>query len=1055
MRLHLKERKTCGRVVLTALLMMFFSIQSFSQESKFISGTVTDTNGIPLPGVTVAIKGTTVGTITNADGNYHFNEVKGDEILVFTFIGMESQSIQINGRTRLDVALRQDMQNIDEVVTVGFGQQKKESMVSAITTIDAKELKTNSSNLTTALAGRLSGMISYQRSGEPGEDNAEFFIRGLGSFGSGKVDPLILIDGIESSSTDMARLQPDDIDQFSVLKDAAAAAVYGARGANGVVLITTKSGEAGKTKFDVRFENKLSTNTRNFQLADNISYMNLANEAALTRDPYAILPYSKSKIDNTIAGTDPYLYPDNSWIDQLIKPYTMNQGLNLSVTGGSAKARYYVSGTYNVDNGVLQVDPINDFNSNIKLRNYSVRTNINLEVTPTTEVIIRMYAQFDDYNGPVGGGAASFNRAIWSNPVMFPAVYPKSMKPYTTHPLFGGAVASRGSTTLLTNPYAEMVRGYQQYKKSNIMPQFEIKQNLDSFTKGLSARMMTYIKRYSYFQVSREYNPFYYQAMEDPASGDVMLSVLNDGGENSIGTVGREYLDYNELGKDLNSQMYLEAALNYNRSFNEIHDVTGMLLFLISDYQAGNSGSVQQSLPKRNMGVSGRFTYGYDSRYMAEFNFGYNGTEKFAENNRFGFFPSFGLAWNVANEDFWGNTKSWWNQFKIRGTYGIIGNDQIGRAEDRFFYLSEINLDDSNYGATFGEEWGYRRNGVYTSRYANENIGWEKSMQVNLGLDMEFWNSLGFTAEIYKQKRTNILQARSYIGSEVGLQQIPVSNFGEAETKGVDLTLNYNKYWGNGLYAQFRGNFTYATSEILRYDEVNYIEGQEYRSRVGYPTSQAFGYVAERLFVDQAEVDNSPTQFGDYMGGDIKYHDMNKDGVINDADMVPLGLPTTPEIVYGFGGTLGYKNWDFSLFFQGSARSSFFINPENISPFVLNGGAQNGLLQAIADSHWSEENRDSYALWPRLSDYFVENNNYRSSWWMRNGAFLRLKNVELGYNMPQGLLDRWNIGSLRVYGNASNLFAISNFKLWDPEMGGRGLGYPVQRVFNLGIQLSL
>ncbi len=1026
-----------------------------AQGDGFLMGTITDSNGISLPGVTVLVKGTTTGTTTDADGNYHLSNIKDDAVLVLSFIGMTTQEIAVKGRSRVDVVMQQDYLTVDEVVAVGFGQQKKESMVSAITTINSKELKTNSSNLTTALAGRLSGMISYQRSGEPGEDNAQFFIRGLGSFGSGKVDPLILIDGIESSATDMARLQPDDIDQFSVLKDAAAAAVYGARGANGVVLITTKTGKAGKTKFDVRFENKLSSNTKNFQLADNITYMNLANEAALARDPNAIMPYSQSKIQHTMAGDNPMLYPNNNWIDQLVKPYTMNQSMNMSVSGGGAKARYYVAGTYNVDNGVLEVDPINNFNSNIKLRNYSIRTNINLNITQTTEMIVRMYAQFDDYNGPIGGGAAHFNNAIWSNPVMFPAIYPQSMSPYTTHPLFGSAVAYGSSTQLLKNPYAEMVRGYQQSKTTNIMPQFEIKQNLDMITKGLSARMMTYIKRYSYFQTSRSYSPFYYKANVNPTTEEVSLSVFNDGSAGSIGPIGTEYLGYDEGDKKLNSQMYLESALNYNRTFNGKHDLSGMLLFLISDFQAGNSGSLMLSLPKRNIGLSGRFTYGYDSRYMAEFNFGYNGTEKFAENSRFGFFPSFGLAWNVANEEFWGNTKSWWNQFKIRGTYGVIGNDQIGRAEDRFFYMSDVNLNNGGYGATFGNEWGYHTDGISVNRYANSNIGWEKSTQLNLGLDLEFWNSLALTAEIYKQERTNILQARSYVGSSVGLQSTPQTNFGSAESRGIDLALTYNKYWDNGFYMQMRGNYTFAKSKVTKYDEVTYPEAESYRGVAGNPVNQTFGYIAERLFIDEADVANSPSQFGNYLPGDIKYHDMNRDGVIGTADMVPIGLPTTPEVVYGFGGTAGYKAWDFSMFFQGSARSSFFINPHNISPFVINGGSQNGLLSAIADSYWSESNSDIYALWPRLSNEFVENNNQPSTWWMRNGSFLRLKNVELGYNMPKEILDRWGIGNLRLYVNASNLFSISDFKLWDPEMGGNGLGYPVQRVYNFGFTLSL
>ncbi len=1026
------------------------------QDRRTISGRVTDQQGQPLPGVTIVEKGNTQhGTITGTDGRYTLTNVAGQSTIIFSFVGMKKQEIIVNSQDRIDVTLEEESVGIDEVVAVGFGTQKKSSVVSSITTIDARELKTSSSNLTTALAGRISGMIAYQRSGEPGQDNAEFFIRGLGTFGSGKVNPLILIDGIESTNNDMARLQPDDIESFSVLKDAMAAAVYGARGANGVVLITTKTGKSGKTRFDFRFENKVSTNTRNFKLTDNITYMSLANEAALTRDPNAVLPYTQSKINHTAAGDDPLLYPNNNWIDQLIKDYTVNQSYNLSVSGGTSKARYYVAGTYTVDNGVLNVDPINNFNSNIKLRNYSIRTNINLNLTSTTELIVRMYGQFDDYNGPIGGGTATFNRAIWSNPVKFPAVYPSSMMPYVKHPLFGGAVTEKGGTTLLTNPYAEMVKGYQVYKKSTVQPQFELKQDLGFLLPGLKARAMAYIKRYSYFQVSRYYNPFYYSASLNPSDESLMLTVLNDGGTNSVGTTGTEYLNYNEGNKTINSQMYLEAAVNYDQTYQEKHSVSGMLVMLMSSYEDGNAGSLQLSLPKKNMGLSGRFTYGYDRRYMAEFNFGYNGTEKFADNHRFGFFPSFGVAYGISNEAFFAPAKRIVSNLKLRATYGLIGNDAIGNDADRFFYLSDVNLNNSNYGASFGQDWGYSRTGVSVSRYANYNITWEKSKQLNLGLDLQLFNSLDLVFEIYKQKRTNILQNRSYVGSTMGLTATPQSNFGEAESKGVDITATYNKFFKSGWYTSLRGNFTYAASKVLKYDEVTYPANESYRYRKGESISQTYGYIAERLFVDDEEVANAPSQFGEYMGGDIKYRDMNGDGVISGADQVPIGLPTTPEIVYGFGGTVGYKQLDFSIFFQGEARTSIFINPQNISPFVINGGAQNGLLKTIANDHWSEDNRDLYAFWPRLSDYFVENNNQTSTWWMRNGSLLRLKSVEIGYNAPEKLTSKIRINGLRVYLSASNLFVISKFKLWDPEMGGNGLGYPLQRVYNVGLNISL
>ncbi|WP_460538493.1 SusC/RagA family TonB-linked outer membrane protein [Echinicola sediminis] len=1034
------------------LCMGAFGIQqTFAQTNNIkVTGTIKDPTGETIIGANVIVKGTDRGTVTDIDGKYEVM-APSNGTLVFSFIGFEKIEVPVEGRPEINLTMTEDLQSLDEAVVVGYGMQKKASLVSSITAVNPKELKGPTSNLTTMLAGRVSGMIAFQRSGEPGLDNSQFFIRGLGSFGSGKVNPLILIDGIESTTTDMARLQPDDIESFSVLKDATAAAVYGARGANGVVLINTKTGVRGETKFHFRAENRISTNTRNFQFADNITYMNLANEAALTRDPNSVLPYSQTKIINTEAGSDPLLYPSNNWIDQLIKDYTLNQGYNLSASGGGEKARFYIAGTYNVDNGVLKVDPINNFNSNIKLRNYSLRTNVDVTLTPTTELNVKMYGQFDDYNGPIGGGAGTFNRAIWSNPVMFPAVYPSELLPYVEHPLFGGAITGRGSTTLLTNPYAEMVRGYQTYKTSMIQPQMQIQQDLKMITEGLSFRTMGYLKRYARFDVSRSYSPFYYSSRLNPVTGGIDLTVLNDGGPSSVGPTGSEYLSFDPGERIVTLRSYMESALNYNRTFNEKHAVSGMLIAIFNSYEDGSKFTVQESLPFRNTGVSGRFTYGYDDRYLAEFNFGYNGSERFAPNYRFGFFPSLGLAYRISNESFFEPLKGFIDHLKLRGTLGWIGNDAIGRDEDRFFYLSEVNLNNGGYGAVFGEEFGYGRSGVSISRYPNRNITWERSRQINLGFDMTVMNALDITLDAFQQNRYNILQTRSYIGATMGLMATPSANTGEAMSKGVDLTLTYNTSLGQSTWVNLRGNFTYATSEILKVDENTYPEELSYLSRVGDRIGQPYGYIAERLFVDDQEVANSPSQFGEYRGGDIKYHDMNDDGVISSLDRVPIGHPTTPEIIYGFGGTFGFKNWDISAFFQGAARTSLFINSQNISPFVINGGAQNGLLDVIAESHWSEENRDLYAFWPRLSDYFVENNNQSSTWWMRNGAFLRLKNVEVGYTLPQQILSKFKLEHMRVYANGSNLGVWSKFDMWDPEMGGNGLGYPVQSVYNLGV----
>ncbi|WP_196940127.1 SusC/RagA family TonB-linked outer membrane protein [Sphingobacterium pedocola] len=984
MKEKLKQGKAClVKVLLTSALVMLMFIQAFAQNDLVrFGGKVNGTDG-PVSGVTVSLKTGRVLGITNENGDFSF-EVDPTSTLVLRHMEYEETELRVAdykpnsaGIYSVVVTLKQNSEiEIEETVVTGFGQREKRStVVGSITTVDPKELKGPTGNLTNMMAGRVAGMIAFQRSGEPGADNANFFIRGLGSFGTGKQDPLILIDNVESTSTDMARLQPDDIASFSVLRDANAAAMYGARGANGVVLITTKLGKEGKTNFDFRVENTLSTNARNFAFTDNITYMEMANEAYLTRPVDASsgqgLPYWQNKIDNTKAGRDPLLYPNNNWIDQLIKDYTLNQRYNLSVAGGGARARYYLAGTYNVDNGLIKMDGINNFNNNIKLKNYSVRSNVDINFTPSTVGIIRVYAQFDDYTGPIGyrenngnwvnGGQATFNRAVWSNPVMFPAAYPSSYMPYMNHPLFGNALNRNGG--LFVNPYAEMVRGYQEYNTSTVMPQIEIRQDLGAILPGLNLTGMAYVRRYAFFEISRRYNPFYYGANVNPEGG-INIRVLNDGSLGSIGQVGTEYLDYNESEKRVSSMFYAHAIANYNRRFGK-HAVGGTLIGLIQNQLNGNAGSLQMSLPARNIGLSGRMTYGFDDRYIAEFNFGYNGSERFAQDSRMGFFPSFGLSYNISNEDYFEPLSSTVTNLKLRATYGFSGNDQIGRADQRFYYMSEVNMNNIDRGASFGELGTYSRPGISIGRYANSAITWERSEQMNLGLDLSLLNGLDVNVDVYKQTRSNILTGRTFIPSTMGLLADIVANTNKLESRGLDLMMNYNKTLSTDWWVNWRSTLTFAQSKILIADEPAYKEASRYTA--GHPAGQWFGYIAERLFVDDQEVMNSPVQFGtpgvDYLGGDIKYRDLNGDGIISDLDKVALGYPENPELIYGFGGSVGYKSFDFSVFFQGSARSSFFINAENISPFYLNGGNQNGLLQAIADSYWSEDNRDLYAFW--------------------------------------------------------------------------------------------
>lgn len=1047
--------------------LLFFMVMAFevtAQTTVTITGKVTDVKGGPLPGVSVTLKGSTIGGVTNTEGVYTIKLTNGTGTLVFSFVGHKKQEIAIAGRKTINVTLQEDENSLEEVkVVVAYGTQKKESLVSSITTINPKELKGPTSNLTTMLAGRLSGVVAYQRSGEPGSDNAQFFIRGVGSFGAGKIDPLILIDGMESTPTDLARLQPDDISGFSVLKDAAASSLYGARGANGVILVVTKSGADGKTKFNFRAENSLSSNVQNFKLADNITYMKMANEAVLTRtlpgSKSAPQPYSQTKIDRTAAGWNPYLYPNNDWIKTLIKDYTLNQRFNMNMSGGGKVAQYYIAGTYNIDNGVLKNEALNAYDNNVKLKSYQVRSNVNVKLTPTTEGIVRTSGSFDDYQGPIGGGAGIFAQALSSNPVLFPAIYPESALPLVKHPLFGNALIGSGNV-FYNNPYASMVSGFQAYNTSTLNVQLEVKQDFNFITPGLTARVMGYTSRYSYFALNRQLFPFFYGANPVDAQGsNYTLSLLNEQGT----PAPTEYLNYTPGERKANTTTYMEAAVNYNRTFSQKHAVGALLITTMRNYLTANGTDLQSSLPARNQGLSGRVTYGYDSRYLFEANFGYNGSERFAQNNRYGFFPSVGVAWNASNEKFFEPLRSVVSKLKFRATYGLVGNDQIGKPEDRFFYMANVNLNGAAQGG-FGTDYSYSRPSVSISRYPNDAITWEKTKTTNLGMDLSLFNSLNLIVEAYKNHRSNILMTRSYIPSTMGLSAAIQANVGEAESKGIDVSLDYNQNFGQ-LWLQARGTFTYATSKLLVNEEPNYGADLAYLSKVGNSLGQNYGYIAERLFVDDEEVRNSPRQaFGTGLdpvrGGDIKYRDVNGDGIISPLDIVPLGLPTTPEIVYGFGLSAGYKNFDISGFFQGSARSSFWIDPTKITPFAFGTdpnkpqNSQNGLLQSIADDYWSEDNRNMQAFWPRLSSTVNSNNTQVSNWWMRNGSFLRLKTVEVGYNVSGKWINKLGIGSLRIYSNATNLFVKSSFTMWDPEQGSNGLGYPLQRVYNFGVNVQ-
>lgn len=1035
------------RKILLVFLFAALPILVFSQ-TKTVKGFVfEEETGEPIAGATVSIQGSTRGVMTDLDGSFELSGVKATDVLRFELIGKEAQSITVGTNTKFVVKLKNAPNELDGVTVVAFGKQKKESVIGSISTVDVATLKVPSSNLTTALAGNVAGVIAYQRSGEPGQDNADFFVRGITTFGA-NTSPLILIDNIELTSTDLARLQPDDIESFSIMKDATATALYGARGANGVIYVTTKRGQEGPAKIFARVETSLSMPTDVVELADPVTYMKGYNEAITTRDPLGELKYSYDKIEQTgKKGANRLIYPMNDWYDMLFKDYATSYRANLSARGGGKVARYYVAGSYNQDTGILKVDKRNSFNNNIDQKTYSLRSNIDINITNTTKLAVRLTGNFTDYQGPLNGGNDVYKQVVHSDPVLFPAYYPEDEDHKgVQHIMFGNY--EDGS---YINPYANLVKGYRNYQRSQMIAAIELNQDLNFITKGLTFMTLFNLTRLSEYTVNRQFNPFWY-AMDryDSYTGEYHVTRINED--------GTDYLTYYEKDKNIKNTMYSESRLNYNRSFGK-HDVTGLLVLMASETKYANAGSLQLSLPSRNAGLSGRFTYGFGKRYFAEFNFGYNGSERFHKSHRWGFFPSAGAAWMVSNEPWFKPYKKVVSNLKLRYSYGLVGNDNIGSSTNRFYYLSEVNMNSSSRTGYFGAYRHISYHGIDVTRYANEGITWERSHKCNYALELGLFDKFNMIAEYFTEHRTDIFMQRADIPNTMGLQASVYGNIGEARAHGVDIQADYKQAWANGLWASARANFTYSTSKYDVYEEPTYAE--EYRQHKGRSIKQTWGYIAERLFIDDEEAANSPSQSGfgsDYGGGDIKYTDVNGDGVISTADRVPIGYPTSPEIIYGFGASFGYKGLDFSFFFQGLARESFWIDATSrygtytagTGPFVND----TQLLKAYADSHWSEDNRDVYALYPRYSAYQNYNNTQTSTWWMRDGSFLRLKQLELGYTLPQKLTQKIHIDNLRAYVQGNNLLCFSKFKLWDPELAGEGLNYPIQRTINIGINVT-
>ena len=1013
------------------------SEQSVSQKKRLLQGLVKDEQGNPIIGASIQLKNTGTGVITDLDGLFQIQVTDKNSVIVISYIGYVTQEISVGDRSSITVQLKEDTKSLEEVVVTAFGAtQKKETMVGSIQQVRPAELKVPSSSLSTSFAGRMAGVIAIQRSGQPGADGADFWIRGKSTFGDA-TGVLIVLDGVEISSSDLNALDPEVIESFSILKDATATAMYGTRGANGVMIVTTKSGQGLlKPIINFRLETSMSQLTSVPEMVGGVDYMKLYNEALTTRGITTGL-YDDTKIRATEQGLNPLVYPNVDWYNEMFNKNAFAQRFNFNIRGGKKAVTYFMSASVKHDAGNLKSlsKDYFSYNNNINVMRYDFVNNLSIKATNTTKISLGLNVSLRDWKGPSAGVDGIFSMSREASPVDFPIVYParNDKEIYTLWGGMSGGIYNNG----YRNPVAEYVVGYKKQFASTVNANIRLDQDLKMVTKGLKLHVLASFKNWSKTETTRKagYNQFEIDQYNE-ATGEYTLSRVGNEQKTALNTEGAATGD---------RRIFIQAYLDYKRKFG-VHDVNAMLLYNQDQLDNNKPDNLLSSLPRRKQGIAARLSYAYDDRYLAEVNFGYNGSENFAKNNRFGFFPSIALGYNISQEKFWEPISNVISHFKLRGSYGLVGNDGIN---ERYAYLEDIVLSSDKWKYTTGVNQNVNLQGPVWNRYYNPNLTWEVGKKLNVGFDMQLFHQVNLNFDVFKEIRSKIyMQKVNTLPDFIGTGETKIyENSGKMKNVGFDIALDYNKQITKDFFLSFKGTLTYAHNTILERDEPPF---QLYPnlSSVGYSRGQHLVYVADGLFRDQADVDSHAEQTLGYIPqpGDIKYVDQpdangNCDGIINTNDRVYMGYPEDPEIVYGFGPSMKYKNWDFSFFFQGAARTSILMS--GFHPFGKN--ATRGVMKFIADDYWSESNPNPNAAYPRLTRDTNANNTVNSSYWLRNGAFLKLKNAEIGYTFKM----------FRAYLNGSNLLTFSPFKHWDPEMGGgSGMKYPTQRVFNIGIQFT-
>ena len=1003
------------------------------KKVEIVGGVVDARSGESVVGATVRVKDVNSGVITDMDGKFTIKATPGD-VLVISYIGYETKEVKVvNGKVLL-VELVEDAKQLEEVVVTAYGSgQKKASMVGSVQAIRPAELQVPSASLSNSFAGRLAGVIAVQRTGQPGADGSDFYIRGISTFG-GRTTPLILLDDVEISVADLNYVPAENIESFSILKDASATAIYGARGANGVMIISTKGGDYNmKTKVNVSAENSFNIMSDFPEFVDGPRYMELYNEADLSRNPNKSkdqLLYSDRRIQLTRDGVNPYVYPNVDWQDVIFKKMTMTQRANINVSGGGTKVKYYMSLNVSHDSGLLNTEKAYSWNNNINIMNYTFQNNISYKLTPTTTIRMNMNAQIRQNKGPNINSADLFKMILTTTPVTFPATYPA--QPGDTYIRYGSDYQS--SDYLYPNPYAQMMTSYKEQNANTLNTVIKVEQDFGFVTKGLKANIWVNFKNWSSSSYNRSITPYLFRAVgyseDSPLEYD--LERIQE---------GADYIAQSDIARSSDQTFEFQGNISYNRQFG-LHNVGGMLMYRQREYRS-------DVLPNRNQGVSGRFTYDYGQRYLAEINFGYNGTERLAKKKRFGFFPAMSLGWVISNEKFFEPLKNAVNNLKVRASYGLVGSDDLAQAGGSYYLyidkLTDNKLDQIKW--TFGESMNHTLGGPEIAYYANLDAVWEKAKKFDIGVDMTLFDHWNITIDYFYDKRYDIFMERQSWPNSLGYGKAkPWGNVGKMDNKGVEFSLNYHKNFSKDLGASFQANLTYNKNKLVYKDEPDY--PTIWKSETGKPYSRLTGYISEGLFQSQEEIDNSPEQMvgnSTPKVGDIKYRDLNGDGKITEDDQCMISkYGSVPRLQYGFGGTVNYKKFDFGIFFSGSALRSILIN--GLDPFLEGNRIPNkNVLKFIADNHWSVDNPNPNAEYPRLglTTGDIGNNTVNSTYWLRNGSFLRLKNLEIGYKIPYG----------RIYVSGANLLRFSPFDLWDPELSSWN-SYPLQRTVNVGLQLN-